>query len=228
MSKVQEYSRVKIEISSLAETQKIAGVLAKSLAAVLGSAGGAGVDGGGSAKNKGGTKGGAAKAANLGDTSSKSAICVLLQGDLGTGKSVCCREIIKSLGYAGQVKSPSYSLLETYRIAAPESSGQDPTARSDKAAGGQQDRQLVVNHLDLYRIKEATELQNIGIEELISEADLLLVEWGDKHPELFTPDIVLKLQASTSSSPSPSTEHRHLDLISHTPWGEVILGQVQK
>lgn len=85
-----------------------------------------------------------------------------LSGELGAGKSVLARAIIHALGYSGLVKSPTYTLIETYRIAAPE------YAIS------------AVSHLDLYRLAEPEELQYLGVDDIFSSDDLVIVEWPEK------------------------------------------------
>lgn len=84
--------------------------------------------------------------------------CVItLSGDLGTGKSVLARAIIRALGHKGAVKSPTYTLVETYnphgwRIA----------------------------HLDLYRLNDPEELQYLAFDDIVANNDLILIEWPDK------------------------------------------------
>ncbi len=82
---------------------------------------------------------------------------VTLSGELGAGKSVFARSLIHSLGFAGAVKSPTYTLVETYRT-------------SDWR----------IAHMDLYRVVDPEELQFIGIRDIVAGNDLLLIEWPEK------------------------------------------------
>ena len=84
---------------------------------------------------------------------------VLLEGDLGAGKSTFARALIRAMGHAGAVPSPTYTLVEPYDL-----SGR------------------LVYHIDLYRVSSAEELRYLGWTEL--EDGLRLVEWPDRAPEL--------------------------------------------
>jgi len=84
-------------------------------------------------------------------------LVVWLEGDLGAGKTTFARGLIHALGYKGRVKSPTYGLLEQYQLAS-----------------------LQVLHMDLYRISDPGELEFLGLEDLLDETSILLVEWPDR------------------------------------------------
>lgn len=88
---------------------------------------------------------------------------VFLQGDLGAGKTTLVRGYLRALGFEGAVKSPTYTLLESYEIGP-----------------------LRVYHFDFYRIVDPRELGYIGIDDLMGEQAVKLVEWpanaGDRLP----------------------------------------------
>ena len=76
----------------------------------------------------------------------------LLSGDLGAGKTTLARAFVRALGWAGPVRSPSFSLLNVYAT--------DPP----------------VVHADLYRVPSA---EGLGLEDYL-ETHVLLVEWPDR------------------------------------------------
>ena len=84
---------------------------------------------------------------------------VLLNGELGAGKSTLARALLRALGHAGAVPSPTYTLVEPYELSG-----------------------LPVYHVDLYRIGSEEELRYLGWNEL--DSGLRLVEWPDRAPGL--------------------------------------------
>ncbi len=82
---------------------------------------------------------------------------LLLEGKLGAGKSTFARGLLRALGHTGPVPSPTYTLVEPYRL----------------AVG-------TVYHVDLYRVASADELRFLGWTEL--DDGLRLVEWPDRAP----------------------------------------------
>lgn len=96
-------------------------------------------------------------------------LVIWLEGDLGAGKTSFARGLIHALGYRGRVKSPTYGLLEHYQL-----------------------ESLKVLHMDLYRISDPGELEFLGIEDLLDERTILLIEWPDKGGSwLPEPDFIL-------------------------------------
>jgi tRNA threonylcarbamoyladenosine biosynthesis protein TsaE len=93
--------------------------------------------------------------------------CVItLAGDLGTGKTTLTRAIGHGFGVLEPVTSPTFALVHEYQ-----------------ATGHEH-----LFHLDLYRIKGAHELANIGWESLLAERALLIIEWPDRAGDLVPSD----------------------------------------
>lgn len=82
-------------------------------------------------------------------------LIVLLQGELGAGKSTLARAMLRALGHGGAVPSPTYTLVEPYDV-----------------ADGR------VYHIDLYRIASADELEFLGWSEL--DDGLRVIEWPER------------------------------------------------
>jgi tRNA threonylcarbamoyladenosine biosynthesis protein TsaE len=86
---------------------------------------------------------------------------ISLEGDLGSGKTTFARYLIQSLGHAGKVKSPTYTLCEPYPL------------QVGKAV-------LTAHHFDLYRMKDPLEWQEAGFEEYFDVPGFCLIEWPEK------------------------------------------------
>ena len=96
---------------------------------------------------------------------------IYLAGELGAGKTTFARALLGALGVSARVKSPTYSLIESY------------------AAG-----ELAIHHLDLYRIAAAEEVEWLGLRDLAVGRHLWLVEWPERAAAaLPPPDLVVNL-----------------------------------
>jgi tRNA threonylcarbamoyladenosine biosynthesis protein TsaE len=86
---------------------------------------------------------------------------VLLRGDLGAGKTTLVKGIAAAFEAASEedVTSPTFTLVHEYR---------SPRAN--------------LYHIDLYRVDTPRELETLGLDDLISENSILLIEWGEKFP----------------------------------------------
>lgn len=97
---------------------------------------------------------------------------VFLRGPLGAGKTTLVRGWLRSLGYDGPVKSPTFTLIEPYVIDS-----------------------VQILHFDLFRIAKPSEIEYIGMLEHLETSQLQFVEWperGDDH--LPSPDLDVQLE----------------------------------
>lgn len=85
---------------------------------------------------------------------------VLLQGDLGAGKSEFARGVARGLGIAGPVPSPSFTILNAY-----------------------DEGRLPLYHFDWYRIQDPEEIAEMGMEEQIGGDGIALIEWSERAAE---------------------------------------------
>ncbi len=88
---------------------------------------------------------------------------VLISGEMGVGKTTLIRELLSNKGLVDNVSSPTFSIINEYLI----------------------DNSEVIYHMDLYRIKDIAELENIGFFEYIESGRTCLIEWGEMIEELF-------------------------------------------
>ncbi len=122
---------------------------------------------------------------------------IFLYGPLGAGKTTLTRGFLRALGYQDKVKSPTYTLVEPYEL-------------SDKS----------VYHFDLYRLRDASELEHIGIKEYFRSDSICLIEWPEKgFPLLPAPDLACYIEMKG--------EGRDIRLESKTKHGEEILANIK-
>jgi tRNA threonylcarbamoyladenosine biosynthesis protein TsaE len=86
---------------------------------------------------------------------------VALSGELGSGKTTLARGILRGLGYEGKVKSPTYTLVELYKLS-----------------------KLDLYHFDLYRFRDSRELLEAGFRDDFDSRNVCLIEWPERAQDL--------------------------------------------
>ncbi|MFH0351096.1 MAG: tRNA (adenosine(37)-N6)-threonylcarbamoyltransferase complex ATPase subunit type 1 TsaE [Chromatiales bacterium] len=123
---------------------------------------------------------------------------VFLSGDLGAGKTTFVRGLLKALGYRGLVKSPTYTLVETYSI------------------GGRS-----IYHFDLYRLAGSEELEAIGVRDFVDGQTLCLIEWPERGAlGLLQPDLHMRIALAG--------EQRDIACEAYSECGNAVLNQVSE
>jgi tRNA threonylcarbamoyladenosine biosynthesis protein TsaE len=125
-------------------------------------------------------------------------LVIYLQGELGSGKTTLARGLLRALGVAESVRSPTYSLLECYETV---------TWR--------------VVHADLYRLTETADLAPLGLRDELSDGVLMMIEWPDRFTAVLpSPDLQIRLLAEPAG--------RVAELKAHTSAGQAWLEAAAK
>jgi tRNA threonylcarbamoyladenosine biosynthesis protein TsaE len=86
---------------------------------------------------------------------------ITLAGELGAGKTTLARGFLEALGAQGPVRSPTYTLIESYPVSG-----------------------LLVHHLDWYRLGSAADLEGLGFRDLEGPGQWILIEWPERAPSV--------------------------------------------
>ena len=120
-------------------------------------------------------------------------IIVFLNGDLGAGKTTLTRGFVQGMGHQGNVKSPTYTLVEPYDLI-----------------------DWQVYHFDLYRLADPEELEYMGIRDYFSDKCCAFIEWPEKgYGILPSADLIINL--------AYSDEQRELSLQAESEFGQQVL-----
>ena len=97
----------------------------------------------------------------------KPPLLLVLRGDLGTGKTTLVKGIAQALGAAepDEVTSPTFTLVHEYH-------------------GALDGRPVKLYHIDVYRLEGERQLETLGLDELLTDDALVLVEWGEKFKSI--------------------------------------------
>ena len=103
---------------------------------------------------------------------------VALHGDLGVGKTTLVRHWLKALGVQGRIKSPTYTVVETYSL-----------------------ENLAIWHFDFYRFSDPREWEDAGFRDIFASQGLKLVEWpNNAATHLPRADLLVQLEVLADES----------------------------
>ncbi|MDO5069809.1 tRNA (adenosine(37)-N6)-threonylcarbamoyltransferase complex ATPase subunit type 1 TsaE [Neisseria sp. Dent CA1/247] len=115
-------------------------------------------------------------------------LVVYLQGDLGAGKTTFTRGLLRGTGYQGAVKSPTYTIVESYTL---------PQSAS-------------LHHFDLYRFATPEEWEDAGLDDLFADDCICLIEWPQQGGS-FVPPADLTVTLENHESGRKCTLEAHTD-----------------
>ncbi|MDO5073854.1 MAG: tRNA (adenosine(37)-N6)-threonylcarbamoyltransferase complex ATPase subunit type 1 TsaE [Neisseria animaloris] len=113
-------------------------------------------------------------------------LVIYLQGDLGAGKTTFTRGLLQGMGYKGAVKSPTYTIVESYPLP----------------------KFTLLHHFDLYRFATPEEWEDAGLDDLFAGNCLCLIEWPQQGGTFVPPaDLTVKLENAESGRMCTLTAH---------------------
>lgn len=117
-----------------------------------------------------------------------------LHGDLGVGKTTLVRHLLRALGVAGRIKSPTYAVVEPHEVPG-----------------------LAIWHFDFYRFNDPREWEEAGFRDVFASPGLKLAEWPEKAAGVLpVADLVLSIETQAD-------ERRDVTLQARTPVGRALL-----
>jgi tRNA threonylcarbamoyladenosine biosynthesis protein TsaE len=124
-------------------------------------------------------------------------LVLYLSGPLGAGKTTFTRGFLAGLGHQGKVKSPTYTLVESYQY-----------------------QDIQINHFDFYRIHDPEELELMGIRDYFTDKTIGIIEWPEQGQGYIPkPDIQCTIH--------PVGELRQINFASYSPQGDQILAALE-
>jgi len=130
---------------------------------------------------------------------------VALTGELGAGKTTFVRGAARALGFDGAVASPTFTLVREYQ------------------------GRVRIYHVDVYRLERVQDVLDLGLDEMVAEGGVVLVEWGDAVEGLLPDDHLLveitlmgpeeaRRIVMMGAGPSWATRWERLERLTE-PWG---------
>ncbi|WP_150538740.1 tRNA (adenosine(37)-N6)-threonylcarbamoyltransferase complex ATPase subunit type 1 TsaE [Actinobacillus vicugnae] len=125
--------------------------------------------------------------------STQHSLVIYLNGELGAGKTTLTRSIVREFGHIGNVKSPTYTLVEEYQLAP-----------------------YTLYHFDLYRLSDPEELEFMGIRDYFRPQTVCLLEWASRGKGMI-PDADMIIQIDYAET------GRNISLLAQTDAGAQLL-----
>jgi tRNA threonylcarbamoyladenosine biosynthesis protein TsaE len=124
-----------------------------------------------------------------------------LRGPLGAGKTTFVRHLLRALGAKGRIKSPTFAVVEPYRLG-----------------------DLEVSHFDFYRFDDPREFEDAGLRDAFARPGLKLAEWPERAAgALPVPDLRLTIDFSGGADDGAADEARTVVAQAFTPAGRALL-----
>ncbi len=101
-------------------------------------------------------------------SASESRPVIALEGQMGAGKTTLITAVCRKLGVVDSISSPTFSIINEYRT----------------------DKNEVIYHMDLYRLNSEKEAVNAGVEDCLYSGNRCFVEWPERIPEIFPPNVL--------------------------------------
>lgn len=125
-------------------------------------------------------------------------LAVRMEGNLGAGKTCFVRAFLRALGFNGAVKSPTFTLVETYSVLGME-----------------------LNHFDFYRFEDPLEFEDAGFSEMFGPGFICFTEWSERAGGLLPrSDLTIRLEHSGSG--------RSAEVSSGSDLGSSVLEALEK
>ncbi|WP_125606856.1 tRNA (adenosine(37)-N6)-threonylcarbamoyltransferase complex ATPase subunit type 1 TsaE [Lapidilactobacillus bayanensis] len=125
---------------------------------------------------------------------------LLLEGDLGAGKTTFTRGLARTLGISRAIKSPTFTIIREYR-----------------------DGRLPLFHMDLYRLEHSS-ADDLGLEEYFEGQGVCVIEWPEFGADVLPKDVL----TITIERSAKLDDGRQFTLTAQGPRSEVLLGQFAK
>jgi tRNA threonylcarbamoyladenosine biosynthesis protein TsaE len=119
---------------------------------------------------------------------------VQLHGDLGAGKTTLVRHLLQALGVSGRIKSPTYTVVESYELPG-----------------------LAIWHFDFYRFCDPREWEDAGFRDIFASPGFKIAEWPERAAA-YLPQADLEIHIAVSVD-----ETRQVTLVAHTATGRALM-----